>query len=119
MTFSTIRPEWSALFIGLMILGFIVFWPLGLVMLAYILWGEKFAGSADRAEEKWMKFKSKTKNSCMNIRRKTPTGNAAFDAYLKQELERLQEERRKLDEERQEFEDYIKMLRSERDRQRV
>jgi hypothetical protein len=27
-----------------MVLGFVVFWPLGLAMLAYILWGDRFEG---------------------------------------------------------------------------
>jgi hypothetical protein len=27
-----------------MVLGFVVFWPLGLAMLAYILWGNRFEG---------------------------------------------------------------------------
>ena len=31
-----IRPEWNPATIALMVLGFVIFWPLGLAMLAYI-----------------------------------------------------------------------------------
>lgn len=34
---ALIRPDWTPATIALMVLGFIVFWPLGLAMLAYIL----------------------------------------------------------------------------------
>ena len=37
-----IKPAWTPATIGLMVLGFVVFWPLGLAMLAYILWGDRF-----------------------------------------------------------------------------
>ena len=36
-----LRPAWTPLTIALMVLGFVVFWPLGLAMLAYILWGDR------------------------------------------------------------------------------
>ena len=39
MNTAIIKPQWSPLTIGLMVLGFIVFWPLGLAMLGYILLG--------------------------------------------------------------------------------
>ena len=38
---ALIRPDWTPATIGLMVLGFFVFWPLGLAMLAYILFGER------------------------------------------------------------------------------
>lgn len=37
-TSYALRPAWTPLTILLMVLGFIMFWPLGLAMLAYILW---------------------------------------------------------------------------------
>ena len=36
-----LRPSWTPLTIALMVIGFMIFWPLGLIMLAYILWGER------------------------------------------------------------------------------
>ena len=37
MTTAIIKPQWSPLTIALMVLGFIIFWPLGLAMLLLIL----------------------------------------------------------------------------------
>ena len=34
---ALIRPAWTPATIALMVIGFMVFWPLGLAMLAYIL----------------------------------------------------------------------------------
>src|SRR5690606_17655206 len=45
------------------------------------------------------------------------TGNAAFDEWRKQELSRLDEERRKLDDARAEFESYAEELRRARDKE--
>ena len=50
MNTAMIKPQWGPLTIALMVLGFVVFWPLGLAMLAYILWGEMFGGSSEKAE---------------------------------------------------------------------
>ena len=36
-----LRPAWTPITIVLMVIGFMLFWPLGLVMLGYILWGDR------------------------------------------------------------------------------
>ena len=58
-----LRPAWTPLTIVLMVVGFIVFWPLGLLMLAYILWGERipeirrhFAMTSETARQ-WSGFR--------------------------------------------------------------
>ncbi len=38
---NALRPAWTPLTIVLMVIGFTVAWPLGLLMLAYILFGER------------------------------------------------------------------------------
>ena len=43
------RGRWSAMNIVLMIVGFAVFWPLGLAMLAWIIWGDEIG----RKTEEW------------------------------------------------------------------
>ncbi|MEM8877054.1 MAG: DUF2852 domain-containing protein [Pseudomonadota bacterium] len=85
-----------------MVLGFIIFWPLGLAMLAWIIWGEKVADRMRDAEVRW---------------RSEKTGNHAFDDYRKAEIERLEEERRRLDAEREEFETYLRDLKRARDQE--
>lgn len=44
------RSRWSALNIVLMVLGFALFWPLGLAMLAYIVWGDEILKMVDDAK---------------------------------------------------------------------
>src|SRR5690606_40869890 len=49
---ALIRPAWTPATIALMVLGFILFWPLGLAMLAYILWGDRLEGFKRGVNEK-------------------------------------------------------------------
>lgn len=131
-----IRPGFHPLSIGLMILGFMLFWPLGLAMLAYMIWGDRMRRFADGVRDgferhgpawagafgtsghgqgssgptgyDWARHGSAGQGS---------SGNGAFDAYRKAELERLEAERRRLDEERRAFDDYLASLRSARDKE--
>jgi hypothetical protein len=110
-----LRPAFTPLTIVLMVVGFFVFWPLGLAMLAYILWGERipevrrhFAG----LRREW----SSEFAGC-GPRGFARSGNTAFDEYRTRELKRLDEERRKLEEERKAFEAFMRNLREARDRE--
>jgi hypothetical protein len=121
MNATFIKPQWSPLTIALMVLGFVIFWPLGLAMLAYILWGEMFGGSSDKAEA-WV---NKSKAWCQNNKYRhhgyngwqQSSGNAAFDDYRAEQLTRREEERRRLDEDYQKFQEYLRNLRMARDRE--
>lgn len=109
---SMIRPAWTPATIALMVLGFMIFWPLGLAMLAYILWGDRLDGfkrDVDRATDA-VSEKFKTRSS-------ERTGNVAFDEWREQELDRIAEERRKLDEDIREFEEYKREMRRTQDSQ--
>lgn len=125
MNTAIIKPEWSPLTIALMVLGFIVFWPLGVAVLAYILWGEYFGGSKERAEgwinhqrEVWRAKKASRGHGGGYARAGfDATGNAAFDDYRAEQLKRLEEERKRLDEERAAFEEYLQNLHKARDRE--
>jgi hypothetical protein len=116
---AIIKPQWSPLTIALMVGGFILFWPLGLAMLAYILWGEKFGGSADKAQTYWNKGKAWCSSSSKHYRHGAmrSSGNAAFDDYREEQLRRLEEERRRLDEEVGAFHEYMDNLRKAKDRE--
>jgi hypothetical protein len=119
MNTAIIKPQWSPVTIGLMVLGFIVFWPLGLAVLGYILWGEKFGGSPERARG-WM---NRMAGAGMRnyerhgFSRRSESGNLAFDEYRAEQLRRLEEERRRLDEEVHAFHDYMRNLRMAKDRE--
>ena len=121
MNATFIKPQWSPLTIALMVLGFVIFWPLGLAMLAYILWGEMFGGSADKAEawvnksKAWCQSNGYRHHGYNNWRQSS--GNAAFDEYRAEQLKRLEEERKRLDEDYQKFQDYLRNLRMARDRE--
>lgn len=112
---ALIRPAWTPVTIALMIIGFMVFWPLGLAMLAYIIWGDRLEGfksDVNRATDKVFDgFTSATNRTSTSPR----TGNEAFDDWREVELARLEEERKKLDEARREFDDYQRELRRARD----
>lgn len=116
-----IRPAWTPATIGLMVAGFVVFWPLGLAMIAYVLWG-------DRLEEFKSKFSQATGNQAAGGRARNcnwgrngafhaRTGNVAFDEWRDAEMKRLDEERRKLDEMRAEFDEYFRELRRAKDQE--
>jgi biopolymer transport protein ExbB/TolQ len=119
---ALLRPDWTPATIALMVLGFVVFWPLGLAMLAYILFGERLQAFKHEANEKVDGFSrcfrggSRWRNNGWAGHHHT-TGNMAFDDWRKAELDRIEEERRKLDEMRAEFDTYMRELRRARDQE--
>tara|TARA_B110000908_G_C10031330_1_gene347562 strand:- start:7 stop:420 length:414 start_codon:yes stop_codon:yes gene_type:complete len=84
--------------IAAMVLGFIFFWPVGLALLAYMIWSKRMFSSSSR---------------CMNrspsFAMHRPTGNAAFDAYKVDTLRRLEEEQGS-------FESFLERLRAAKDK---
>lgn len=120
MNTAIIKPQWSPLTIGLMVLGFIVFPPLGFIVLAYIIWGEKFGGSAEKAQAYWNKgcgYMRNNKKQFGGFSREQTSGNAAFDDYRAEQLRRLDEERSRLDAEIDAFHEYMANLRKAKDRE--
>lgn len=87
-------PAWLAT----MVLGFIVFVPIGLVILGYMLWSGRMGC--------WGKGKS---HRGWRRRHGGGTGNAAFDEYREQTLRRLEEER-------DEFKAFLDRLRHAKDK---
>jgi hypothetical protein len=122
MNTAIIKPQWSPVTIGLMVLGFIVFWPLGLAVLGYIMWGEKFGGTPEKAQAYWNKgcsFVGANKPRHWNNRsfNMASSGNAAFDEYRAEQLKRLDEERARLDAEIDAFHEYMANLNKAKDRE--
>ncbi|SDR25946.1 DUF2852 domain-containing protein [Pseudovibrio sp. Tun.PSC04-5.I4] len=113
MNVNAIKPSWNPLSIALMVLGFVVFWPLGLAMLAYILWGDNMTGWKRDAKCQW--DRSNLKNAMDGMQAAAGSGNAAFDDYREKELNRIEEERKKLDSMRKEFDDHMHDLRRAKD----
>jgi Protein of unknown function (DUF2852) len=125
------KPAW----IALMILGFIVWWPLGLVTLAFILgsgrmamgcWGHHNDGSRwqhnmSRWQSKMERMQEKMDRLRGRMEQRGPSGpawwggelrssgNRAFDDYRTETLQRLEEEQR-------EFKEFLERLRFAKDR---
>ena len=120
-TSALIRPAWTPATIALMVIGFMVFWPLGFAMLAYIIWGDRLEGfkrDVNRATDGI--FAGCRRGSDKAARwghGSARTGNVAFDDWREKELERLENERRKLDETLAEFDDYMRELRRAKDQE--
>jgi len=94
------RPIW----IGLTILGFIFFWPIGLAMVAYSLWSGKMRcnpGMRSDWQNKWRGSRAGFYGS---------TGNHAFDDYRDETL-------RKLEEDAREFRGFVDRLRKAKDKE--
>lgn len=114
---ALIRPEWTPATIALMVLGFLVFWPLGLAMLAYILFGDRLGTFKQSAREKAEGIRAGFQRARGHYDTHFSTGNVAFDDWRRAELERLEEERRKLDEMRADFDTYARELRRAKDQE--
>lgn len=71
--------------IAAMVLAFILFWPLGLALLAYMIWGKQMFGKSCR----------KTARHGAAMMRSS--GNTAFDAYKADTLRRLEDEQAAFD----------------------
>jgi hypothetical protein len=105
------RGTWA--WIGLMVAGFVLFWPLGFAVLAYMIWSKRMfghrhhngngramtCGSRRDRMEAWSAARTAMR----------PSGNAAFDAYKAETLRRLEEEQRA-------FEEFLGRLREAKDK---
>ena len=121
-TTALIRPAWTPATIALTVIGFMVFWPLGLAMLAYIIWGDRLDGFKRDANRATDGFFAGCRRSADKAARwghgpAARTGNVAFDDWREKELERLAAERRKLDEMYEEFDAYARELRRAKDQE--
>jgi hypothetical protein len=104
------RPAW----IALMVVGFIVFWPLGLAVLGYLIWSGRMGCGRQGDVTRWQqrmaeKFERKAERWGMQGRAYPATGNAAFDEYRADTLRRLEDEA-------SEFRDYLERLRTAKDK---
>jgi hypothetical protein len=95
------KPVWLAL----MVLGFIFFWPAGLAILAFLLWSGRM-GCWRHAGAGWHGHMS---GRWQGMRRGGESGNTAFDEYRAETLRRLEDEER-------EFRSFLDRLRRARDK---
>lgn len=86
--------------IAAMVLGFVFFWPVGLALVLYITYTNRWSNK--------MFSKSCSRHS-RRMHVMTPTGNSAFDAYREDTLRRLEDEQRS-------FETFLERLREAKDK---
>lgn len=110
---SEILRRFKAWEIVFVLLGFLIFWPVGLAYLAWKLWRLREEGVWD-----WPK-PSGNGSPAWNMRFDGlgGTGNAAFDDYKRMRIAELEAERRRLEEESRAFAEFLDELKRARDRE--
>jgi hypothetical protein len=110
------KPAW----IGLMIVSFLLWWPLGLVVLGYLVGSGRMACWAHRGGERWQRRMERMQERMERVqsaaerwggarRYRGTSGNRAFDEYRAETLRRLEEEQR-------EFMEFLDRLRHAKDK---
>ncbi len=112
--------RWTA-FEGIaVVLGLIVFWPIGLALIGYKLWQARMGGPDlhTLANQGWAKAREAWTGGASSYRAWAPSsGNSAFDAWKGAELARLEEERRRLEQAHREFAEFMETVRRAKDRE--
>jgi hypothetical protein len=100
------RPAWVAL----MVVSFILFWPAGLAVLAYMIWSKRMGCSM--REGRWTRKMERMQEKASRWyggQHYGSSGNSAFDEYRDETLRRLEEEQR-------EFREFLERLRHAKDK---
>jgi len=116
------KPAW----IALIVVGFVVFWPLGFIALGYMIGSRRmgcWTGRGGYGPERWQervdRFQQKMERAHRRMQEKAAQwagtgygrqrGNHAFDEYRADTLRRLEEEER-------EFKEFLDRLRHAKDK---
>ena len=104
------KPAW----IAATVFAFIVFWPVGLALLAYLFWSGRMGCSRMGGRGRWHGCENggerSARSSWFRGRRGPPSsGNIAFDEYREETLRRLEEEQKG-------FVDFLDNLRRAKDK---
>ncbi len=91
--------------IAAMVLGFIFFWPVGLALLAYMIWSKRmFSKGCAQRRERGSRYEVRLHRHGFRT-----SGNSAFDSYKSDTLDRLEQEQH-------EFETFLDRLRTSKDK---
>lgn len=97
------KPAW----IIAMIAGFLIWWPIGLGVLAYLIWSGRM-GCGNKTQ--WKDYlTSEARRFGGGMTAFGSTGNRAFDEYREETLRRLEEEAK-------EFQSFLQRLRHAKDK---
>ncbi|MDF1854917.1 DUF2852 domain-containing protein [Pseudooceanicola sp.] len=89
--------------IAAMVLGFVFFWPVGLALLAYMIWSKRMFSKSCRQHGRHHHMR-RSGYAAMKT-----SGNTAFDAYKSETLQRLEQEQ-------EAFEAFLQRLRDAKDK---
>jgi len=95
--------------IALMVLSFIFVWPVGLAILAYMIWSKRMFGSCSSRRRSGTDFTRGMGRGHRFGQTFGSSGNTAFDAYKSDTLARLEREQ-------EEFESFLRRLRESKDK---
>ena len=79
------RARWSGFNIAAMVLGFVVFWPIGLIVLGWILSGRHVQELPGAIRQLWSTVFDKSGDSADN------SGNSVFHDYQQTQYDRIRE----------------------------
>src|ERR1041385_1423708 len=104
------KPAW----IALMIAGFVVWWPIGLVTLGFLIGSGRIMGCwTQRRHDRWQRRMQegmeRMQQAASGSGRQAWSGNAAFDEYRSETLRRLEDEQR-------DFLEFLNRLRQAKDK---
>jgi len=111
--------RWTLFELATMVLGFIIFWPIGVAVFVYKMW-QRRTGADDLqtfVTARWNEARAAWAGPSGWRASAGASGNAAFDAWKAAELERLEAERRKLEDAAREFADFLDNIRHAKDRE--
>ncbi|WP_276715264.1 DUF2852 domain-containing protein [Pseudooceanicola nitratireducens] len=91
--------------IAAMVLGFIFVWPVGLAILAYMIWSKRMFSKSCRQSRHTRGYEMRRSGMAAM----KSSGNTAFDAYKADTLRRLEEEQ-------EQFESFLDRLREAKDK---
>jgi hypothetical protein len=101
------RGKWA--WITLLVLLFVVAWPIALVLLAYLIWEKQMFSRSCAARSRSHDRAASQSSGASGHRYAEATGNHAFDSYKADALRRLEEEQAA-------FEAFLQRLRNSKDK---
>jgi Protein of unknown function (DUF2852) len=113
---------WHPGWIAVTILGFLLWWPIGLALLLFTLGSRKMACWSNYDRDRWQNKMDRVQDKMERMRNRMErrgfgwgfappsSGNRAFDEYRMETLQRLEEEQR-------EFKEFLSRLRHAKDKE--
>jgi Protein of unknown function (DUF2852) len=110
---ARIDEHGKAAWIALLVLSFVLFWPIGLALLAYVIWSGRMGCGKHGGPGRWY-FNTEREGrhgpwGRWGFGRQESSGNRAFDEYRMETLKRLEEEQK-------EFREFLDRLRHAKDK---